>query len=593
MITAEDAEGFASFFRGRTDARGKVDGGCIRETVTINHYQRHLQGKESLGIYLLINGNLVVFSAVDIDVQDFSAPKHIRDALTSLNITSYIALSKSSRFHLYTFYLEPVPAVKVRELYRRVLSKLDVEHEIFPKQDTLPPGGLGNYINLPLFGSARPFLGLDKQGNPRPLSLSYVLDNVKVVSEEHLNRALEELPPVSKEQVNPSWVAKMLGSPIRFGQRDDSITKVAGYFHRKGVPKDITLAILKSVAIEKGEHTFTAQDIAKCVGSVYKYPDRGQRTLELVPLVTLLNKEGGNPGYLVSDILPEGGVSILGGEPGSGKTWVVLALARDVAGGQPFLGRFTTEQGPVLIIDEESGENRLRKRMKRLGAADSLPISFSIMKVINLSDPSWEEPLCQAIDSIKPKLVIMDSLVRVHRGDENDATQMAKLFSALTKLREEFGCAFLITHHFRKRQQQAKMNTLEQRLRGSSDIAAYADTVLGIDRVDERLVLTQLKNRDGEMFKPLALAIDDVADDRTEIIVLEEVDAEADKRKQARDLIRKALKDKTMLREDLVSLAKGEGISDRTLADAVKSLVDAGELTKETEGHKVKYLLKK
>ena len=134
-----------------------------------------------------------------------------------------------------------------------------------------------------------------------------------------------------------------------------------------GTSLDVTLAILNNVVLEKGKHPFTIHDIVKCVDSIYRHADKEPKTLELMPLITLLNNEWGNPGYLVSDILPEGGVSILGGEPGSGKTWLVLVLARDVAGGQLFLGRFTTEQGPVLIIDEESGQNRLRKRMKKLG----------------------------------------------------------------------------------------------------------------------------------------------------------------------------------------------------------------------------------
>ena len=105
----------------------------------------------------------------------------------------------------------------------------------------------------------------------------------------------------------------------------------------------------------------------------------------------------------------------------------------------------------------------------------------------------------QSLETIKPRLVIMDSLIRMHRGDENDAGEMAKFFASLTKLRQEFSCAFLITHHLRKRTQATRLNNISRdRLRGSSDISAYADTVIGIDRVEDRLVLGQLKNRDGE-----------------------------------------------------------------------------------------------
>ena len=592
MISMDDVEGFASFFQGRVDAYGNVDGGCVRKPVTINQYKQHLEGKESLGIYPLMDDHCVLFSAIDIDIQNLEIPLNIRKILLELNVPSYIARSKSKGFHLYSFYFDRVPAPKVRELYRRVQNKLGIEHEIFPKQDMLPSGGLGNYINLPLFGATRPFLGFDLEGKPRPVTLPAFLDKVRVVSEDHVDRALQELPPVAIHQVSSNWVVDLLSRPIPTGQRDISITRAAGYFHKKDLPKDITLAILNNLQIEHDGHPFTSSEIAKCVTSVYKYPEIDHKALEPVSLATLLEEQDNEPQYLVSSILPMGGVCILGGEPGAGKTWVVLTLARDVASGKPFLGKFPTELGAVLIIDEESGRNRLRKRMLLLGATKNLPVFFSIMQMVNLSDADWEVPLRQSLETIKPRLVIMDSLIRMHRGDENDAGEMAKFFASLTKLRQEFSCAFLITHHLRKRTQATRLNNISERLRGSSDISAYADTVIGIDRVEDRLVLSQLKNRDGELFKPLALAIDDLGNNKTEITVLEEVDVEADKRKQAREIIRKALEEKPLFREDILVMVKADDISERTCNEALKSLLEVGEIVKSPEGHKVRYSLK-
>jgi hypothetical protein len=592
MLTAEEIEGFASFFRGRTDARGAIDGGCIRKAVTIDSYRYHLQGKAGLGIYLLTNDNRVRFSASDIDIQDVTIPRRIRETLSELNIPSYIALSKGKGFHLYTFYLEPVPAAKVRELYRRVQNTLGMEHEIFPKQDTLPPDGLGNYINLPYFGTTRPFIGFDQEGKPHSVPLVDFLNRVKVVSEDHLDRAVEQVPPVTKESTTKSWVVDLLSKPIKSGLRDESITRLAGYFHSKDIVREVTEAILNNVTIEKGDHDFGAEDIVKCVNSVYKYPGRDQKSLEVMSMLDLLKAPDGGLEYLVSGIIPVGGMCILAGDPEAGKTWLLLDIATTVAQGKPFLGRFPVVQGTAFIIDEENGKRRLAKRQRLLGVTEGLPIYFSCMRGINLSDPAWEEPLRRVLEQIKPKLVTIDSLIRVHRGDENDAGEMAKFFATVTKLREEYGCAFLITHHLRKRAQVTRLNGINERLRGSSDISAYADTVIGLDKLDGRLILSQLKNRDGDYFKPLALAIEDTGDGRVDIKVLEEIDVEADKKKQARDLIRKTLKEKPLLREELLSLAKCEEISERTLTDAIKNLVDTGELNKEPEGHKVKYSLK-
>ena len=46
---------FAKIFAGRNDARGTFNGGCIKETVKIDHFINHLEGKESLGLYLLLD----------------------------------------------------------------------------------------------------------------------------------------------------------------------------------------------------------------------------------------------------------------------------------------------------------------------------------------------------------------------------------------------------------------------------------------------------------------------------------------------------------------------------------------------------------
>jgi RecA-family ATPase len=195
------------------------------------------------------------------------------------------------------------------------------------------------------------------------------------------------------------------------------------------------------------------------------------------------------------------------------------------------------------------------------------------------------------ISALKPSLVILDSLIRVHRGEENSAQDMSQLFAVLSEMRKEFGCAFAYTHHLRKRGMLKGLNSLDQRMRGSSDITAYADSILGLERVDDRLILSQLKNRDGEFIKPLALSIEDTSEERIQLKVLAEVDEEADKRKQAREMIREALTQKRLFREELVTLAKEAGISQRTLADALKDLKDCGEIQREVEGRKSIYTL--
>jgi DNA-binding HxlR family transcriptional regulator len=308
-------------------------------------------------------------------------------------------------------------------------------------------------------------------------------------------------------------------------------------------------------------------------------------TLSLSELLTLPVPQSS---WLVDSLLPQGGVMGLAGEPGTAKTWLVLDLAQAVATGRPFLDRFATQQGPVLLIDEENGESRLQRRLARLTnhKPDDCPVYIASMSGVNLSQDLWIDSLHNKLAEIRPVLVFFDSLVRVHRGEENSAQDIARLFAVLTSLRHEFGCAIVFTHHLRK---MGFIRDMGQRVRGSSDILAYVDSMLGISKVEATYTLSQLKNRDGDLIKPLSISVEDTDESTTAIRVIGEVDEETSKRQQARDLIIAALTDAPKLREELASLAREEGISERTLAAALKELETASLVAGSFEGRKKRY----
>ena len=292
--------------------------------------------------------------------------------------------------------------------------------------------------------------------------------------------------------------------------------------------------------------------------------------------------------WLVESLLSRGGVMGLAGDPGTAKTWLILELARAVATGRPFLDRFPTQQGPVLIIDEENGEARLQRRLARITnqRLDDCPIYIASMCGVNLSHDRWIDSLYSKVVEIKPSLILFDSLIRVHRGGENSAEDMATLFAVFTYFRHDFGCAIVFTHHLRK---MGFIRDLGQRVRGSSDILAYVDSMLGLTKVETAYTLWHLKNRDGDLIKPLSLSVEDTDKNTTVVRVTGEVDEESSKREQARDLIMDALADGDKLREELTAFIREAGISDRTLAAALKELETAKLIVGTFEGRKKKY----
>lgn len=201
--------------------------------LTYNDYYRHLEGKDAygrdvMGIYVLNVDNTCHLLCTDFDDKNCEHG-YQDDVLTfvdvckSWNVPCSIERSRSGNgAHVWIFFESPVLAVKARRLGNAILTEaMNREGKIsfksydrfFPNQDTLPEGGLGNLVALPLQGNAR------KNGNsvfvneffePYPDQWEYLL-NVRKLSEQVLEELLKQnadtmsLGDLSKTSENKPW----------------------------------------------------------------------------------------------------------------------------------------------------------------------------------------------------------------------------------------------------------------------------------------------------------------------------------------------------------------------------------------------------
>jgi len=221
----------------------------------------------------------------------------------------------------------------------------------------------------------------------------------------------------------------------------------------------------------------------------------------LVKLEDLMNRNFPQEEWLVDRILPEEAITILSGPPASYKTWVLLDIAIAVSSHKPLFGKFKTSQAGVLIIDEENNPRILQKRLFMLQATADLPIYFSNSPGFKLNDENVDLAIlnCQAYGI---KLVIIDSLVRIHASDENSAGDMAAVFDHLKRFTVK-GITVLVTHHNRK--PGANRSYTGSEMRGSSDILAAVDSHLALSRKDRQLVFHQTKQRGEEELEPFQI----------------------------------------------------------------------------------------
>ena len=131
----------------------------------------HLSGKDPfcrdvIGIYPLLTDNTCSFLAADFDKENFQEDvKSYKQICDSWHIPAYIERSRSGNgAHAWIFFNEPVSATIARKLGDIILTNaMNLRGELsfssydrlFPNQDTMPSGGFGNLIALPLQGWAR------------------------------------------------------------------------------------------------------------------------------------------------------------------------------------------------------------------------------------------------------------------------------------------------------------------------------------------------------------------------------------------------------------------------------------------------------
>jgi RecA-family ATPase len=198
--------------------------------------------------------------------------------------------------------------------------------------------------------------------------------------------------------------------------------------------------------------------------------------------------------WLVTDLWSDEAVGIIGGEPKCGKSFLALDLAVAVAAGTPCLRRFHVHRpGRVLLYPAEDALHIVRRRLDGICAAAGCDLAELDLQVITapslrLDLAADRASLDETIARLRPRLLILDPFVRLHRIDENISGEVAPLLAFLRELQRRHAIAVIVVHHARKGAANIRAG---QALRGSSEFHAWGDSNLYLRRdKDDRIVLT-------------------------------------------------------------------------------------------------------
>jgi len=229
-------------------------------------------------------------------------------------------------------------------------------------------------------------------------------------------------------------------------------------------------------------------------------------TFQLLSIKDLFSKKFPKNEWIINNLVPKEGITIVSAPPGNYKTWILLRMAIDIARGEKLFRKYQCEKSRILIIDKENHPREIRKRLVSLGASDDLNIRFMFDNNFLITKTDHKRQIIQLCEDNNIKVVIFDSLVRINNVDENSAQEMSQVFHEIKELCNK-GLTIILTHHERK--PGMNQTSSQNMLRGSTDIVASVNSVISIKKDIDGSILTlsQPKLREAREFEKFDLKI--------------------------------------------------------------------------------------
>ena len=396
------------------------------------------------------------------------------------------------------------------------------------------------------------------------------------------------------------------------GERNDGAFTVAYELAKCGVPEEKATIFIRGWN-QANDPPLSDAELLPTIRSAYQRSTRtsgppasigtGMNTLKSVQVCQFL-KQTKDPEWQIENILPKEGMLFIIADAGVGKTWFVLDMAIAISRGTAWLSHFPTVKGRVLIIDEENANPLIKSRFEKLfkaldvsdGDVSKLEIEILSGNDINLSNQNGVNELDKFLEELKPDLVILDSFIRFHHGNENDASEMSKVLGCVKRWMQKFHCSFVICHH--KKKGGAANSNPTNAYRGSSDILGSADAHLDMQPVKDQkglLIVTQTKDRYGNKVAPFHAEIKDTDDGGIVVQYVEEATSSPlpDKLEAATEFIRSLIEDGEWYSYiEIEERGRADGHARDKLVDARDEMIDSGEVVVEKEGRKTGIRLK-
>lgn len=446
---------------------------------------------------------------------------------------------------------------------------------------------------------------------------------------------LEMVVGKKTETSSDHWIVNLLENGSESGSRDQDATRLAGYFVKKGMARDVILLQLKPWFDQtEQDREFNWSNVVKCLDSVIKSHKRANPhsiTEEVLGVTSVSNPEDhvthffdfiegeddeDEIKWLIKGWLPENSTALMVAPPGTYKTWLMIAMAVSVGCGVPFMGNEVSAPAPVLIIQQEDSKDLIKQRLRTVwgplvGIKSSIGtdeqgdyLDFYNLtvephidvkesdKLIHFDDPDSMELLKDLIVKYGYKLVFIDPLYMSADAD-NFMAKAAQQMGVLKRLRDAYGVTFVVLHHTKKSTAEDGIQRMDAW--GSQFINAWLETGIQVRPTDIQntvQVVVHFKNSENKKLMHVQFTIDtNPASRNFEMKVLEadtahqNTDTKENPNKYAPKITDENIE--TILLENVEPMTAGEmmhvlkdkysiDVSDRTVRDRLKRMAIDG-----------------
>ncbi|MFA7483817.1 MAG: AAA family ATPase [Vulcanimicrobiota bacterium] len=232
--------------------------------------------------------------------------------------------------------------------------------------------------------------------------------------------------------------------------------------------------------------------------------------LQPLSFAEILELESDAPLFLMDGemSLVSGGVNMLVGDGGVGKSFLAQQLAVALAAGESVLGSRTMGPKSVLYLDFENPPGFIQSRLQGFNSyynlvesGVSLPLKYWFLAELGQTLPQLQDQIMVQLDLQVPELVVVDSLASAFRTDAVEGVDALEALAMLQRLASK-GAAVLVLHH----QTKGSVNAGNKEAAGHRQLTNQAKAVYHLAMKKSGLTIELTKSnyieRTGE--KPLS-----------------------------------------------------------------------------------------